>query len=113
MNEQKTFLDAVIETFPFVGVAILGYSIHALEKHISFMQFLASALTAGFTAFLTAMITPEFGLSYGMTTMICGVIGYTGGKTIDIFSDAIHARLLAILDFDFTSSHKSTSTTKK
>lgn len=92
---EKPFIEAAIDTLPFVSVALLGAVVRTLRFGMkSVWAFVASAACAAFTSFLASMLLADYDVPYGTICTICGIVGYSGGSVID----AALARMLSKIE---------------
>ena len=69
---------------PFLGTALIGCILQALKgRWLGWRNFIVSAASAGFGAWLVYQLTGEV-ISEAWGQFIAGMVGYSGGSLVDV-----------------------------
>ena len=84
MESMEKMTEQLAASAPFIGTALFGCLLQMLKTGWQgWRNFLASQLSAGFGAWLVFQLVGEV-LSQGWGIFASGMIGYSGGKLVDV-----------------------------
>jgi len=84
MEKSSDFWTGLAASVPFLGTALAGCILQALKgRWQGWRNFTLSAASAGFGSWLVFQLVPDV-LSQGWGIFASGMIGYSGGKLVDV-----------------------------
>ncbi len=95
MKAFMEFLHIAIQYSGLVLVAILGSTANYISqirnrhKMFSIVELIGEWFISGFSALMVALVCEEFGVSWTMTVVMCGIAGHMGGRTMFILESAL------------------------
>lgn len=95
---MKSFIELLnigVQYIGFIIVALLGGTVNYIgqvkdkKRVFSVIELIGEWFLSGFSALMIALLCEEYGISWNLTVVACGIAGHMGGKVMFILEIAI------------------------